>query len=300
MSTVTSLAFNYADTADPDLPLYGAVVAGRAGVKKDFYRALRGTGTRRIQYVNWVDVGARFGPFDEMFEPAGSDVLPVSNWPGFQVVSFTAAQKDRIVEGAKRALADPDLDDFFCDVAGERLWSSAWTSMTAAQRTDWPKHMDEVVQRIADERDLNRPGAYLFLNGSWANGHKRGRGVVEHHPLSELAFWRGNLDPSKWDPAGTPGGIIIATTVAEATTWAATPGVGMVAAQATYASAPSAAIARTVFPDRAAGPTPPAPPPSSGPSQAQLDAALAQLAQVRSAVAAETQRHVTAIAQALA
>lgn len=265
---IAPVAFNYADTDDPDLPKFDLVVAGRVGATvRPFYKRLVDEGRRVIQYVNFTDVnGPNYSALDETFQRT-SHALPYSNWSGYRIGDLRqAAFRDHLIrEAFPRALSHPAITDVFVDVMGLRLWTTAWDQMKAAGvAADWTKGMEEMGDRVAELRDRIRPGARIWANGTWPLGHPGLCPVVEHHPVGEIPFWRGYLDPIKWDSSGQPSGLIIGWSMGEWDAWRAVPGVGCFGAQGTYTYAPSQAIPYAKMLPRTAAPAPaPVPPPST-------------------------------------
>lgn len=264
--------FNYSDnTGDPDLPKYEVTVAGRRGVLNNpGYEAIVKAKKRVAQYINIVDVNPPWTepPLSARF-CVGAPALNLSNWGGYKIVDLSnAAWRAKLNENLKWLVSLPGLTDVFSDVHGERLWSPAWNSMSAAQRDTFAKYMEEIGYQWGDIRDQYRPEAYLWFNGTWHAGHKAACPVIEHHSLSEKPSWVNYVDPVKWDPkaqGGAGAAFFIAFNLSEAQQWATVRGTGPIAAQSTYDQAPSSALPYAALKPRtgAVNPPPTTPPPTT-------------------------------------
>jgi hypothetical protein len=272
--TTWGCAFNYDDVNRSTLPSFGTVVAGRQSVldgSNGFYRELMQGGVEVQQYIGIVDVnGYVGGEFDRRFASGAATLGSLSNWPGFKIVNIAdAAWVAHLKEQFKWVCQLPFPEDkfgIFWDVFGERLWVGAWASMPQAA---FKTGMRAFGEWMVDYRDAQRPGMKMVVNGTWTSygGFPGMCPCVEHHGLD--AFWRDYVAPQKWDHNANGQGfaVIIASGSGDGPAWKTVPGVGPIAAQATYGG-PGYNVApgvKAVPRDGAGTGTPtPTPPPSTG------------------------------------
>jgi hypothetical protein len=115
----------------------------------------------------------------------------------------------------------------FLDVVGERLWTGAWDSMSATEKSNWTAGNRDFVNRL---RQRLGPNVILVANNTWPSGNTELNGITsEHHSYSESGYWSTMFGRSDWEKPVR--NMVIANSATEARQWANVPGVTHVVAQ---------------------------------------------------------------------
>ena len=151
-----------------------------------------------------------------------------SNWSGTYMTDVRTASswgQRAVAYIAGFAARHPHIKRLFLDVFGERLWTSSWTAMSAAEKTAWAAGMRYWLPRI---RAACAPfGIKLIVNGTWNEGNRDADGAtVENHAWSESAYWTEYLEDGRW---GGEEHIVITRVAGDVARWANVPNVRWVA-----------------------------------------------------------------------
>ncbi len=257
----------------------GAVVVGRNFFNPALVDRIQAGGGEVYQYVDVIDGwwASYNATGDQAALYGGSKQNPSwlwsprrSNWPGTYITDMRPGSPWILhaVDHIRKWFPTTHAKGIFLDVVGERMWTGAWSGMSASERTTWSAGNRDFVHRL---RVALGPKVILVANNSWSAGNSELNGVtVEHHPYSSATYWSGQLGRSDWfKPTRN---MVIANSTYEAGRWAGVPGVTHVSAQSSY-GAPAAPIlpfsqlptlgggTSTEIPDPGPAPTPP---PASG------------------------------------
>jgi hypothetical protein len=268
------LTFNYSNStaitayAKPT----GAVVVGRNFFNPALVDRIQAGGGEVYQYVDVIDGwfttytatgdqaalygGARTNPA-YLWKPSRS------NWPNTYLTDMRPGSPWILhaVEHIRKWFPTTHARGIFLDVVGERLWSGAWTAMSASERTAWTAGNRDFVRRL---RAALGPRVILVANNSWPGGNPDLNGVtVEHHAYSSVSFWSKQLGRSDWfKPVRN---MVIANSSSEAWRWATVPGVTHVSAQSSYGNPVAPLLPFSALPGVSGGGSTEIPPPDLEP-----------------------------------
>ncbi len=226
----------------------GAVVVGRNFFNPALVDRIQAGGGEVYQYVDVIDGwwASYNATGDQAALYGGSKQNPSwlwsprrSNWPGTYITDMRPGSPWILhaVDHIRKWFPTTHAKGIFLDVVGERMWTGAWSGMSASERTTWSAGNRDFVHRL---RVALGPKVILVANNSWSAGNSELNGVtVEHHPYSSATYWSGQLGRSDWfKPTRN---MVIANSTYEAGRWAGVPGVTHVSAQSSY-GAPAAPI----------------------------------------------------------
>ncbi|MBJ7456574.1 MAG: hypothetical protein JHC74_10995, partial [Thermoleophilia bacterium] len=257
----------------------GAVVVGRSFTNTALIDQIQAGGGEVYQYVNVIDSwwtnytatgdqAALYG--GPRTNPAFLWKPSRSNWPGTYLTDMRPGSPWILhaVDHLKKWFPTTHAKGIFLDVVGERLWSSAWSSMSATEKAAWTAGNRDFVRRL---RAALGPKVILVANNMWQNGNPDLNGVtIEHHPFSAAVHWSAVTGRSDWfRPVRN---MVIANSTSEAVRWATVPGVTHVSAQSSYGGPAAPILPFSLLPGAGSNgplptptPTPtPTPPPASG------------------------------------
>jgi hypothetical protein len=220
----------------------GAVVVGRSFNNPALVDQIQNGGGEVYQYVNvidgfWENQATATGEQAALYggphnNPAWVASPKRYNWPDTPMMDMRPGSPWIIhaVEHIKQWLPTTHSKGVFLDVVGERLWSGAWSQMSASEQAAWTAGNRDFVHRL---RVALGPSVIIVANNIWANGNPDLNGItVEHHSFSEASHWTSMTARADWfKPTRN---MVIANSTSEGQQWANVAGVTHVSAQATY------------------------------------------------------------------
>ena len=226
----------------------GVVVVGRQFLNPAVVDRVQAGGGEVYQYIDLAEgywdnqtasgeAAALYGGAHN--NPAYLHKLTLYNYPSLPMTDLRPGSPWVIhaVDHVRQWFPTTHAKGLFLDVLGDRLWTSAWDQMSAADQAAWTAGSKDIIHRL---RVALGPNVILVANNIWENGNPDLNGmVIEHHPFSSASRWAGMLQRSDWfKPVRN---LVIGNSTSEALQWAARPGVTHVSDQAEYGG-PSAPI----------------------------------------------------------
>jgi len=222
------MAFIYDDPPTNTLDAYaqpGAlVVAGRTGYDNQKYKNISAAGGSVLIYLD-VLIDAKYGDYHAMLLDASQCGPAVPRWPGepkanewgylndFRPGSVVQQKLQCVLE--KMVADNPHMAGWFADDVGSRSWypDINWDSWSPADKQAYRDGAVEIVKtfrKVADEH-----GLIFVVNGTWSGGTLEADGggypdmsqtgnaladggVVEHHPVSELPYFKNYACAPQW------------------------------------------------------------------------------------------------------
>lgn len=274
------LTFNYSNSTDilDYAHPTGAVVVGRGFKNPALVDKIQNGGGEVYQYVNvveayWVDQtasgdqaalygGAKNNP-DFLMKPTRF------NWPELPMTDMRPGSPWVLhaVQHIRTWFPTTHAKGIFLDVIGDRLWTSAWDSMSSSEQAAWTAGSKDFVARL---RAALGPNVLIVANNIWEKGNPNLNGIViEHHPVSNQARWVTMTGRSDWTKPVR--NMVIANSTGEVSGWAKVAGVTHISAQSSYGSPADPLLPFSPLPGVSglvSGTAPPAPAPAATPRRA--------------------------------
>jgi hypothetical protein len=234
-----------------------ALLAKMTNGGRDFVRDFQEAGGEVLLYIDLMEVpdyqvndAARFGIFScsgmgscaatmpaSYFFPhyVNGTVTHLSNWPQTYLTDVTtgSAFSNNVVQFLK-TWDRVGAKGFFLDVLGTRLWTPAWTAMSASEQTAWTNGVYDLVSRL---RAALGDDVILVANNTWNNGHPGLNGFcIEHHDFSEASFFQTMIATKPWHAGRRH--IVIASGASQAQSWRSVSGVTDITPQLDYSQQP--------------------------------------------------------------
>ena len=150
----------------------GAVVVGRNFTNTGVIDQVQAGGGEVYMYVNVIDGywedSAATGSQADLYGGAQNNPAYLwqprrYNWPGTPMMDMRPGSPWVLhaVDHIKRWFPTTHAKGIFLDVVGERLWSGAWSGMSATERANWTAGNKDFVQRL---RAAMGPNVILVAN----------------------------------------------------------------------------------------------------------------------------------------
>ena len=219
----------------------GAVVVGRSFKNPALVDRIQNAGGEVYQYVNVVEGywETQTATGDQAALYGGSQNNPAYlmkptryNWPGTPMTDLRPGSPWVLhaVDHIRQWLPTTHAKGIFLDVIGERLWTSAWDSMSSSERATWTAGSRDFIHRL---RVALGPNVILIANNIWENGNPDLNGIaIEHHPVANASRWVTMTGRADWSKPTR--NIVIASSTSEVAGWARVAGVTHVSAQSDY------------------------------------------------------------------